>query len=116
VRIRLFGPLEVVDDAGAPVEIAGNRLRTLLARLALDAGRAVDRDSLLDAVWPDAAPAGAVNALQTLVTRLRRLVPAIESRASGYGLTLDPSTVDIRLFRGAGRSRGFRGRSGPVAG
>jgi predicted ATPase/DNA-binding SARP family transcriptional activator len=93
VRIRLLGPLEIVDDGGAPVEVAGRRLRTLLARLAVDAGQPVSRDALIDAVWPGPPPAGALNALQTLVARLRRVVP-VESYPDGYRL---PDQVDVDL-------------------
>jgi predicted ATPase/DNA-binding SARP family transcriptional activator len=99
VRIRLFGPLEVVDDADAAVEIVGTRLRTLLARLAVDAGTPIHRDAILDAVWPQSAPGGAVNALQSLVTRLRRQLPGlVESHPVGYRLAVDPSAVDILRF------------------
>ncbi|HEX3923160.1 MAG TPA: hypothetical protein VHY31_12800 [Streptosporangiaceae bacterium] len=41
MRIALLGPLEVTDDAGAAVVVAGLRLRRLLARLAVDPGRLV---------------------------------------------------------------------------
>jgi DNA-binding SARP family transcriptional activator len=51
VQIALLGPLEVCDDAGVRVALPGVRLRTLLARLALDAGRPVSSAALIDAVW-----------------------------------------------------------------
>jgi DNA-binding SARP family transcriptional activator len=35
VRIALLGPLEVTDDDGRTIPIAGARLRALLIRLAL---------------------------------------------------------------------------------
>ena len=40
MRVGILGPLEVTGNGG-PVEIGGARLRTLLIRLALDAGRLV---------------------------------------------------------------------------
>ncbi len=55
MQIAILGALEVRDDAGAPVEVAGPRLRTLLARLAVDRGRPVPVGALVEAVWGDAA-------------------------------------------------------------
>ena len=72
VRIGMLGSLEVRDDDGAPVYVAGARLRTLLIILALDPGRLVPAGQLIDGIWGDDPPAGAGNALQALVSRLRR--------------------------------------------
>jgi len=41
VRVAILGPLEVHDDGGAPVAVAGVRLRGLIARLALAGGQPV---------------------------------------------------------------------------
>ena len=55
---------------------------------------------LIDGLWGDAAPAGAANALQALVSRLRRTLPeaVIESRPAGYQVKLDPGATDIVRF------------------
>jgi predicted ATPase/DNA-binding SARP family transcriptional activator len=102
VRIGLLGPLEVADGAGRPVEVGGARLRTLLILLALDAGRVVTAERLVDGVWGDDPPSGAPNALQSLISRLRRTVPGlvIESHPAGYRLVLaDPGdTLDVIEF------------------
>jgi predicted ATPase/DNA-binding SARP family transcriptional activator len=103
VRIGLLGPLEVADGAGRPVEVGGARLRTLLILLTLEAGRVVSAERLVDGVWGDDPPSGAPNALQSLISRLRRTVPGlvIESHPAGYRLVLDGSgrdTVDIVEF------------------
>ncbi|WP_207128999.1 AfsR/SARP family transcriptional regulator, partial [Actinocatenispora comari] len=86
---------------GAAVVVAGARLRALLARLALDAGRPVGTDRLIAALWGDEPPAGAGNALQSLVSRLRRALPAdtpIRSVPAGYQLDVDADAVDVRRF------------------
>jgi hypothetical protein len=83
VQVSLLGALAIRDDAGAPVELAGTRLRLLVARLALDAGHPVGADALIEAVWGATPPAGALNALQTLVSRLRRAVPVPLTRSAG---------------------------------
>lgn len=86
---------------GCPVAIAGSRLRSLLCRLALDAGKPVALAGLVDAVWAEQPPADAANALQTLVSRLRRALgdPAlIVQSAAGYRLALEPKAVDAHRF------------------
>lgn len=112
MRVGILGPLEVVssdDDSdtgergagtGTVVQIGGARLRSLLIRLALDAGRTVSVDALADAVWDDALPADRANALQSLVSRLRRLLPepVLTSVANGYRLDIAPEDVDALRF------------------
>jgi predicted ATPase/DNA-binding SARP family transcriptional activator len=100
VRIGMLGPLEVYDDDDDSVALAGLRLRTLLIALALSPGRVVSTTRLVDAVWGDQPPAGAVNALQALVSRLRRALPGtrIELHPRGYLLMIDPDAVDVTRF------------------
>jgi predicted ATPase/DNA-binding SARP family transcriptional activator len=109
VRIGILGPLEVWAGPGRPVEVAGARLRRLLLRLALDPGRVVTSGQLVDAVWDEHPPAGAANALQALVSRLRRLLPGVvESHPSGYRLAVAAEAVDAARFEAlalAGRER-----------
>jgi predicted ATPase/DNA-binding SARP family transcriptional activator len=110
VRIGLLGPLEVRDDAGVPVPLAGGRLRALLSRLALDPGRTVPTRLLIDAVWGDEPPEAAANALQALISRLRRAVPglAVQSEPGGYRLDIDPQWTDVARFErltAAGRAQ-----------
>jgi predicted ATPase/DNA-binding SARP family transcriptional activator len=100
VRIGLLGPLEVADGDGRPVEVGGARLRTLLILLALDSGRVVTAERLVDGLWADDPPSGAPNALQSLISRLRRAVPGlpIESHPAGYRLVLDGEALDVLEF------------------
>lgn len=99
-RIALLGPVRAYVGA-SPIVISGTRLRMLLARLALDAGRVVPADVLIDGVWGAAPPADAANALQALVSRLRRALGgaiAVESGTGGYRLAVDPEDVDAHRF------------------
>ncbi|MBC6458785.1 BTAD domain-containing putative transcriptional regulator [Actinomadura sp. HBU206391] len=101
MRIGILGPLEVrVGDR--PVEIGGARLRALLTLLALDAGRVVPAERLIDDLWDDNPPAGAPNALQSLVSRLRATLgdgrELVESHAAGYLLAIDLGAVDAHDF------------------
>src|SRR5262245_13759122 len=96
----MLGPLEVYEGDGGAVFVAGLRLRTLLVALALSPGRLVSTTTLVDAVWGDQPPAGAVNALQALVSRLRRSLPGaqVESHPAGYRLVIDPDGVAVTGF------------------
>src|SRR5580658_3292747 len=108
----MLGPLEVRTDGGPgeKAEVAGARLRALLIMLAMRPGQLVTSGQLIDGLWPEEMPAAAANALQALVSRLRRALPeaAIESRPSGYRLNIDPRSTDIVRFEdlaAAGRAQ-----------
>jgi DNA-binding SARP family transcriptional activator len=75
-------------------------------RLALAGGRLVDSGALIDAVWGDSPPLAAINALQALVSRLRRVLPApaaLIGAPTGYRLTR--VRAGCRRVRAAGRRR-----------
>ncbi|MBF6085472.1 BTAD domain-containing putative transcriptional regulator [Nocardia cyriacigeorgica] len=100
MQIKMLGPLEIrTDDAGL-IAIPGARLRALLIALALEPGRAVSKAKLVDWIWGEQPPADAANALQALVSRLRRVLPegAIDVQAGGYRLTVEPGAVDAVRF------------------
>jgi predicted ATPase/DNA-binding SARP family transcriptional activator len=103
VQVGILGPLEVRDEGGAELEVTGARLRALLVRLAIDAGRPVSPSVLIDAVWGDQPPADEANALQTLVSRLRRTLGAAASvgqSPAGYRLGIEACDVDASTFEG----------------
>src|SRR6185295_17899455 len=80
VRIAVLGPLAMWAADGTPLDVRGVRLRGLLARLALSAGRPVSVETLVDGLWGSEAPSA--NALQSLVSRLHAGLPATESSIS----------------------------------
>ncbi|MFD6444577.1 BTAD domain-containing putative transcriptional regulator, partial [Promicromonospora sp. NPDC060204] len=100
MQIRLIGPFEVILDDGAAADVPGTRLRALLAALALDPGRAVPKATLVDWIWGEAPPSDATNALQRLVSRLRKVLPdgSLEGQVSGYRLQVAPDDVDAVRF------------------
>ena len=71
----MLGSVEVRDGAGCLVEVSGARLRALLALLALRPGQVAGAGYLIDELWESHPPDGAANALQALVSRLRRALP-----------------------------------------
>ena len=97
--VRLLGPLEVRRDGGE-VSSGGPKPRTLLAVLALEPGRVVSVDALVEALWPRDPPETASHAVQVYVSQLRKALGegAIETRAQGYVLALDPFAVDVHRF------------------
>src|SRR5690606_38908065 len=97
MRVEALGPL-VVTDRGEDVVIGGARLRVLLIRLALEPGRTVTVDALAAALWPDGGPGDRVHALQALVHRLRRRLPAGRLRSAPGGYALDVDSVDVQEF------------------
>jgi predicted ATPase/DNA-binding SARP family transcriptional activator len=101
VRIAILGLLEVHDDDGAAVPVAGARLRGLIARLALAGGQPVSTGALAEAVWDLDPPADMANALQTLVSRARKTLGGagtVEQSAAGYRLAVRPDDVDALRF------------------
>ncbi len=98
VRVALLGPLRVEDDIGTPVDIGGARVRMLLARLALDPGRPVAPGTLIDDLWGEQPPSDATNALQSLVSRLRKVCPDVTLEPGGYRLAIAPDDVDVFRF------------------
>jgi predicted ATPase/DNA-binding SARP family transcriptional activator len=101
MQIGILGSLQVHNGTVA-VEIAGSRLRALTIRLALDAGRAVSATALVDAIWGEQPPADEANALQSLVSRLRRALGGANTIAqspAGYVLAVSPNDVDANVFR-----------------
>ncbi|GIJ65482.1 ATP-binding protein [Virgisporangium ochraceum] len=101
MRIGILGPLRVTGDDGVDIEVSGARLRALLTRLALDPGRQVTTGALTDALWNgDVQPGDPANAVQSLVSRLRRAVPGVPvtSGPGGYRLELPADAVDAHLF------------------
>jgi predicted ATPase/DNA-binding SARP family transcriptional activator len=101
VQIGILGSFEVRTDDGALADVPGARLRALLIALALEPGRVVSKATLIDWIWGEQPPAGTANALQRLVSRLRKVLPEglIEGQpGGGYRLTVEPDAVDAVRF------------------
>jgi len=99
MQVRLFGELEAVAD-GVPVPVRGAKQRALLALLALQRGRPVSADRLIDALWGDGQAANPANALQAQIGQLRRAfgAAAILTSEAGYALAVGPDDVDVVRF------------------
>ncbi|MER7894507.1 BTAD domain-containing putative transcriptional regulator [Micromonospora sp. NPDC094482] len=81
----------------------------MFAALAIDMGRNVPIQALVDRVWDDAPPSDARGVLYTYLTRIRRILAAAQPATAtpvtvsrghaGYLLTADPNQVDLYQLR-----------------
>src|SRR4051794_26858282 len=103
----MLGPVGLWT-AGGLVELGPARQRTVLVALAVDAGRPVPIETLIDRVWDVDPPGGARAGVYSYLTRLRRLLAEaadvnegpvrIASGPGGYRLELDPDRIDALRF------------------
>ncbi|WP_308168306.1 BTAD domain-containing putative transcriptional regulator [Nonomuraea sp. NEAU-A123] len=105
----MLGPVEAHLPDGDPVAVGGPQMRSLLAMLLLEAGRAVSVGRLAAGLYGEDAHADVAHALQSQVSRLRRGLrdgPAVEFGSAGYRLSVDLDAVDAHRFaRLAGQGR-----------
>ncbi len=99
MEVRLFGQLEAVQD-GVAVPVRGAKQRALLALLALQRGKPVSADRLIDHLWGDGEAGNPANALQAQIGQLRRSLgpAAIVTSEAGYALDIGPDDVDVVRF------------------
>ncbi|MFD4501894.1 BTAD domain-containing putative transcriptional regulator [Streptomyces sp. NPDC058457] len=122
MTFRLLGPVEVVGHG--PVDVGPPQRRSVMAALAVDAGRAVPLETLMRRVWGDDPPEGARQALYAHVARIRRVLaatgavrtPGLLRRGGGYVLDTDAEEVDLHRFHRlvADARRAGRGGAGQV--
>jgi DNA-binding SARP family transcriptional activator len=104
VAVWLFGRVRVTAGS-REVELGPARQRTLLAALAVEAGRSVPVEVLVDRIWGDAPPAAARDGLYAYMTRLRRAFAAAGAGGGpvrdggGYRLDLPAGQVDLARFQ-----------------
>jgi DNA-binding SARP family transcriptional activator len=102
LRLCLVGSFEVYRSGRpqAPTEVSSRKGRTLLALLAVEQGRLVGIDRVVEVLWDGAPPLHPAENVATLVSRLRtRLGPeVITGGRSGYRLG---DMVSVDLYEGA---------------
>ena len=104
IEFRVLGAFEALGPCG-PMTLGGGKQRLLLAVLVLRAGEFVSRSALIDALWPEAPPASALQSLESYVSRLRAALRAagaaaetLESAPGGYRLRREGNRFDHELF------------------
>ncbi len=108
MQIGILGSFEVRAADGGFADVPGARLRALLIALALEPGHVVPKATLIDWIWGEHPPSDAANALQRLVSRLRKALPdgSVEGQTDGYRLRVEPDAVDaVRFERLVGQAR-----------
>src|SRR4051794_22021628 len=102
VEFRLLGDVQVAID-GRLVEVGHARQRCVLVALAVDVGRAVSVDQLIDRVWANQVPQRARETLFSYLSRLRQVLAGADVRIvrqpEGYLLAGDPMSVDVHQFQ-----------------
>jgi DNA-binding SARP family transcriptional activator len=107
VRISMLGPLRVRVGEHT-VDVGPAKQQCVLAILALDAGRVVPVDTVIDRVWGEEPPEQARKILQTYLARLRSALASVGVDAGamlrftngGYRLELVGDQIDVQLVRG----------------
>ncbi|MFI5931007.1 BTAD domain-containing putative transcriptional regulator [Actinoplanes sp. NPDC051494] len=126
LRWYCFGGFRVEAD-GRELDLAliRPRSRALLRYLAAAGGRAVHREQILDALWPELGRTNAVNSLHVAVSTLRTfLEPGVARGASryiirdgpSYRLAIDdPADCDVTAFLEADRAARHAAATGSPA-
>ncbi|HEV3471919.1 MAG TPA: BTAD domain-containing putative transcriptional regulator, partial [Actinomycetota bacterium] len=99
IELRVLGPVEVLRN-GQMVRIPGDRERALLALVVIERGGVLSTDQLIDRLWGDHLPDNPSNALQAVVSRLRRAIgnEAIVTKKPGYALGIELDAIDASRF------------------
>ncbi|MEV5719870.1 BTAD domain-containing putative transcriptional regulator [Amycolatopsis mediterranei] len=102
-HFAVLGPLAVESPPGRWAVLRGERQRTLLAVLLLNAGQHVPVDVLVEALWPDGPPKSYTSNLHTYLSRLRDRIEGlrVEHGPPGYRLHVEPEELDLLVFRSA---------------
>ncbi|HET7278622.1 MAG TPA: BTAD domain-containing putative transcriptional regulator [Dermatophilaceae bacterium] len=121
VEFHVLGPLRVVVD-GVEVPIAARRQRALLVLLAINAGRVVPAERLIDQLWDGTPPPQGAVTLRSYVSNVRQALGGqsgfgslLVTRGPGYCLDVPGECVDaMRLSTAAeeGRERLRQNRPG----
>jgi DNA-binding SARP family transcriptional activator len=121
LNVRLLGTVEA-ERGGATLALGGAKQRIVLAVLALQVGRVVSSDRLVDAVWGETPSENASATLQVYVSNLRRALagpdqktPVIVGRRPGYVLDLAPENVDAHAFERLAVQARLQHRAGDLA-
>jgi DNA-binding SARP family transcriptional activator len=117
LTVAVLGRVEVRRD-GVPAPVPSGLTTELLVRLALDAGRPVRAERLVEELWPGTTGTR-LNTLQAKVSQLRRALgdpAALIGASGGYTLAVDPGRVDaVRALRLAEEGAALLAAGDPAA-
>jgi DNA-binding SARP family transcriptional activator len=105
-HFRILGALQICQD-GTQITPGAGRQRAILALLLLHPNEIVSCDRLIDELWGQAPPVSARGTIQSLVSRLRRLLEAaggvrqatpLVRRLNGYQLEVADGALGLFEF------------------
>jgi DNA-binding SARP family transcriptional activator len=106
LSVRVLGPLVVArgEHVLTDKELGGPRQRQILEILLLQPGIPVSKQRLVDLVWGERAPAGALGTVESYVSVLRRSLQPGRGKAgplktANGGYLMDPAMVEVDLHR-----------------
>src|SRR3989304_4045531 len=93
LSMRFLGPFQATLD-GNPVDgFKSDKVRALLAYLAVEAGRPHSRETLAGLLWPDWPEQAAHTSLRSALSNLRKIIA--DSRASPPFLSITRETIQF---------------------
>ncbi|HEY4019681.1 MAG TPA: BTAD domain-containing putative transcriptional regulator [Pseudonocardiaceae bacterium] len=106
MEFRILGPIAVLGRT-ARARLGGAKQTALLATLIVRANHLTSVEQLIDSVWAESPPAGAITTVHTYVFRLRRAFDEVAedggsrivTRPAGYLLRVEPEELDLDVFR-----------------
>src|SRR4029077_3906321 len=116
LAVSVLGPVEV-HRGGQRLVVPSGKTTEVLVRLALEAGRPVRADRVIEDLWEDASATGK-NTLQSKVSQLRRALgdpAAVTAGHGGYTLNVAVAQVDALLVQELATSVSAARRAGDDA-
>jgi DNA-binding SARP family transcriptional activator len=103
--VRLMGNVEI-HDGRQPIPLSRAGERCVLASLALEPGRRIHVDTLIDRLWGDDPPTGAIHTIASYIRTVRKAIEDAggrrewlpNHRPATYELSIGPGLVDYHRF------------------
>lgn len=106
IKVRLFGTFEIKREGAllSAADLGGCKPRHVLEILLLNLGSPLSKARIIETVWGPGHGAGTVATLESYICGIRRTIQPGNTkegplRTANGGYLLDPSLVDLDLFR-----------------
>ncbi len=100
MEYRILGPLEIIDDDGAPVDLRRSKPRAAIALMLTRPNEVVSVDRFIEVLWANSPPVQPQQALQVHISRLRSSLgraDVVVTRNPGYLLRVAPDELDAEV-------------------
>jgi DNA-binding SARP family transcriptional activator len=98
MQFLLLGEMELWA-AGRQLDVGVPRQQIVLTALAVEAGRPVAIETLIDRVWDDSPPAAARNVLYSHLSRIRRILREMSMLSGAVSARIDRRHAGYALSR-----------------